>query len=83
MSVQVALRLPEQVVELIDRTVTSGAAKNRTEFIESAIERDLRRRIALHDADVLRSAGTDSDLESLAVWAANNTVPLENELSHA
>lgn len=53
MSIQIAVRLPDDVVEFVDRQVATGAAKSRAEFIWHAIERERRRLAAERDVEIL------------------------------
>ena len=56
MSVQIAVRLPEEAVDFVDAQVSSGAAKSRADFIWHAIKREQRRLAAEHDLAVLIAA---------------------------
>jgi Arc/MetJ-type ribon-helix-helix transcriptional regulator len=53
MSTQIAVRLPDEIVEFLDAQVSSGAAKSRADFIWHAIKREQRRLRALHDIEIL------------------------------
>ncbi|MGI8626760.1 MAG: YlcI/YnfO family protein [Geodermatophilaceae bacterium] len=75
MSTQIAVRLPDELVKFIDATVSSGAASSRAAVVASAVERELRRHIAARDAQILARLSSDSDLDSLAEYAAK--VPLD------
>jgi Arc/MetJ-type ribon-helix-helix transcriptional regulator len=43
MSIQIALRLPEAVVEYIDEQVRSGRAKSRSQVVARFVDRNRRR----------------------------------------
>lgn len=68
MSTQIAVRLPDQLVAQMDDLVAAGDAASRTALVSSAIERELRRRIAERDAAILRAQGTRDDLDGLVDW---------------
>jgi Arc/MetJ-type ribon-helix-helix transcriptional regulator len=70
MSVQIAVRLPESVVEFLDRLVAEGQATSRASVVERALAREFRRLIAARDAAILAEAGADPDMDSLADYAA-------------
>jgi Arc/MetJ-type ribon-helix-helix transcriptional regulator len=70
MSKQVAVRLPDDIVEFIDRLVQRGAATSRAAVVVRALERERRREVAARDAAVLAKIGADPDLDSLAEYAA-------------
>ena len=83
MSVQIALRLPEAVVEYIDAQVEAGRAKSRSDVVARFVERDRRRERAARDVEVLlaeRQAGivekTD-DLDALAATASSTALDLD------
>jgi Arc/MetJ-type ribon-helix-helix transcriptional regulator len=62
MSTQIAIRLPEEIVEFVDSQVASGAAKSRADFIWHAIKREQRRLAAERDAAIYAREGEDPDL---------------------
>lgn len=67
MSIQIAVRLPDQLVNSLDELVTSGAARSRASVIERALLRELRYQRMLQEVEILNSGlGADDDLESLA-----------------
>lgn len=69
MSKQIAVRLPDEIVEFVDELVSAGAAKSRAAVVSRALERERRRAIAARDAAIL-SRGRDPDMDSLAEYAA-------------
>ena len=76
MSKQIAVRLPDDIVEFIDRLVQRGAASSRAAVVARALERERRREIAARDAAILAKAGEDADLDNLAEYAART--PLDD-----
>lgn len=74
MTVQVAVRLPEAVVERMDVAIQRGWAKNRTRFITNALERDIRRMSAEQDRQILQQKGAADDLDELVAWTAAELV---------
>lgn len=77
MSTQIAVRLPDALVEFIDATVASGVASSRAAVVASAVERELRRHIAARDAQILTGLSSDSDLDGLAEYAAKVPIDLD------
>jgi Arc/MetJ-type ribon-helix-helix transcriptional regulator len=71
MSRQIAVRLPDELVEFLDRLVQRGAATSRAEVVARALQRERRREIAARDAEILARASNDPDLDSLAEHAAH------------
>jgi Arc/MetJ-type ribon-helix-helix transcriptional regulator len=72
MTTQIAVRLPDDIVEFLDQLVAQGHAKSRAAAVTRALELDRRWRLAEHDAAVYAHS-EDRDMDSLAAWAARNT----------
>ncbi len=77
MSKQIAVRLPEDVVDFIDRVVADGQASSRAVVIARALARERRRAIAARDAAILAAAGDDPDMDSLAEHVVPRPLGLE------
>jgi Arc/MetJ-type ribon-helix-helix transcriptional regulator len=75
-SIQIAVRLPESMVEFLDRLVAEGQAPSRASVVERALAREIRRQIAARDAAILAEAGEDRDLDSLANYAAGTPMDI-------
>jgi Arc/MetJ-type ribon-helix-helix transcriptional regulator len=76
-STQIAVRLPEELVEFIDRLVADGRAPSRAAVVSQALQRERRREFAARDAAILAGvAGDDDDLGSLVENAAR--IPLDD-----
>jgi len=76
MSKQIAVRLPEDLVEFIDQLVDHGQATSRAVVVARAVDRERRREIAARDAAILSQASGDPDLDRLAEYAART--PLDD-----
>jgi Arc/MetJ-type ribon-helix-helix transcriptional regulator len=74
MSKQIAVRLPDDIVEFIDQLVDSGAASSRAVVVARAVDRERRREIAARDAAILAQVRSDPDLDSLAEYAARTSL---------
>ena len=72
MSTQIAIRLPEEMVAFLDKAVAEGKAASRAALVGVALEREMRRQAAEHDAAILRQQGTDDDLDALVTWTASH-----------
>ncbi len=70
MSKQIAVRLPEDLVTFVDDLVIRGDAASRAAVVSRALERERRRKVAERDAVILASAGRDTDMDTLAEFAA-------------
>jgi len=69
MTKQIAVRLPDHLVEFVDSLVSDGEAKSRAAVVTRALERERRRTIAARDVAILVREGSDPDLASLASYA--------------
>ncbi|MCF6390961.1 antitoxin [Mycobacterium sp. MBM] len=71
MSKQIAVRLPDEVVDFIDREVAQRRVESRASFVLKALERERRRLIAARDAAILTKRATaDDDFDELAAHAS-------------
>jgi Arc/MetJ-type ribon-helix-helix transcriptional regulator len=70
MSKQIAVRLPDELVEFVDTAVASGHARSRASVVRRALERERRRAVAERDAEILARTGPDTELSRLAEHAA-------------
>ena len=68
MNVQVSVRLDERLVERLDDLVRSGEARSRAEVVESALERELRRRLYAKDVAVYSRDGEDPETDDFLEW---------------
>ncbi|PRB02917.1 hypothetical protein [Microbacterium sp. MYb64] len=68
MSTQIAVRLPDPVVEFLDREVSAGRASSRAAIVASALEREMRRLLADRDVEILQREGAADDLDGLVDW---------------
>jgi len=76
MSIQIAVRLPSQLVNSLDELVDSGAARSRASVIERALLRELRYQRMVQEVEILNSEiGADEDLDSLARFGSG--LPLD------
>ena len=76
MSKQIAVRLPDDLVDFVDDLVKEGNAKSRATVVTRALQREQRRQFAARDAAIAR-AGPDADMDSLARHVARAPLDLE------
>jgi Arc/MetJ-type ribon-helix-helix transcriptional regulator len=69
MSKQIAVRLPDELVEFVDEVVDSGSERSRASVVARALERERRRVAAERDARILAREGPDPELAGLAKHA--------------
>jgi len=77
MSTQIAVRLPDEMVDYLDQLVAEGKATSRASVVEQALAREIRRHIAARDAVILAGLGPDQDMESLAAYAVRLQMDLD------
>jgi len=78
MSIQIAVRLPDQLVNSLDELVDSGAARSRASVIERALLRELRYQRMLQEVEILNSKiGADEDLDALARFSGNAALDVD------
>ncbi len=76
MTRQIAVRLPDGIVDFIDHLVSEGRDPSRAAVVARAVERERRRELAAKDARILSRAVDDDDLDTLARYAAGAPVDL-------
>jgi Arc/MetJ-type ribon-helix-helix transcriptional regulator len=77
MSKQIAVRLPEDIVEFVDGLIRDGKADSRAMVVTRALQHERRRSIAARDAAILARAGRDADMDSLVDHVAHAPLDLE------
>lgn len=77
MTKQIAVRLPDDLVDFVDTLIKDGKASSRATVVTRALERERRRAIAAQDAAILERAGADADMDRLAEQVAGAPLDLE------
>ena len=77
MSIQIAVRLSEDIVEFIDQLVESGKEPSRAAVVARALSREKRRMIAARDAEILAHLSEYDELSDLAAYATRSTLELD------
>jgi Arc/MetJ-type ribon-helix-helix transcriptional regulator len=70
MSKQIAVRLPDELVDFVDELVGSGGGRSRAAVVTQALERERRRVVAARAAEILARTGPDPELAGLAEHTA-------------
>jgi Arc/MetJ-type ribon-helix-helix transcriptional regulator len=78
MTVQITVRLPDELVEFVDALVVEGAVKSRAEAVLWALLRDRRRRVALADVEILRGHGNDPELDAFVDYTSDHPLELDD-----
>lgn len=74
MSTQITVRLPDEMVRLVDAMVASGQARSRASVVERALEHEMRRLLVERDVAILRGDPPEGDLGALAAWVQRRPV---------
>lgn len=69
MTTQISVRLPDEMVRFLDRSVASGTAASRAALVALALEREMRLQASQQDAQILREQGSADDLDELVAWS--------------
>lgn len=77
MSKQIAVRLPDELVDFVDDLVRSGQGKSRAAVVVRALERERRRAVAERDALILAEVGDDPELAGLAEYVAGLSLDID------
>jgi Arc/MetJ-type ribon-helix-helix transcriptional regulator len=82
MTVQITVRVPDDLVAFADALVAEGDARSRADVVSRALRRERRRHAALADVEILkrRRAAEEAgdDLDALADFAARQPVDLDD-----
>lgn len=76
MTRQIAVRLPDELVEFVDQLVEQGQAASRAAVVAHALDQERRQAIAARDAAILARSEPDPDLDGLAEFASRT--PLDD-----
>jgi Arc/MetJ-type ribon-helix-helix transcriptional regulator len=78
-SIQIAVRLPDELVAYVDQAVAAGRVKSRAELVARLVERDARRQRAEEDLQRLIRRGAVNDPEALAIVesVAETALPID------
>ncbi len=77
MTRQIAVRLPEEIVDFVDGLVSEGKANSRASVVNRALERERRRAMAAKDVAILIEVGDYPDMDRLAEHAAHPPLGLD------
>ena len=72
MSKQIAVRLPDELVDFLDELVASGDEASRASIVTRSLKREKRRLGALKDVEILTRLGEDPELVAFAEYSSRN-----------
>jgi Arc/MetJ-type ribon-helix-helix transcriptional regulator len=68
MSIQIAVRLPDDMVRFVDRLIEAGRGSSRAAVITRALDRERRHEMAVQDAAIYAESGDDADMVDLVQY---------------
>lgn len=77
MSKQIAVRLPDDLVDFVDARVGAGEERSRAAVVTRALQRERRRVVAARDAELLQATEPDTELEAFARHTARGPLGLD------
>lgn len=77
MSKQIAVRLPDDLVDFLDELVASGDEASRASIVTRALKREKRRLGTLTDVEILKRLGEDPELIQFAEYSSRNLPELD------
>lgn len=78
MSKQIAVRLPDDLVDFLDALITEGRFDSRAAIVSRELKRFKRRVEAERDAEIYRREGDDPELVAIAEHMTQHPIPLED-----
>jgi Arc/MetJ-type ribon-helix-helix transcriptional regulator len=77
MSKQIAVRLPDELVDFVDGLINEGKASSRAVVVTRALERERRRAVAARDVSILAGVSEDTDMDNLAQHVVGAALDIE------
>lgn len=77
MSKQIAVRLPDDLVEFMDQLVAQGEEASRASIVTRALKRERRRLGTLRDIEILKRSEPDEDMNAMVAYLARRPIGLE------
>jgi Arc/MetJ-type ribon-helix-helix transcriptional regulator len=78
MTIQITVRLPDELVHFVDEQIAEGAVASRAEAVTRALIRERRRQTALADVAILRQGGDDPDMVAIGEYTATHPIELDD-----
>ena len=76
MSIQVTVRLPDELVAFMDEQVAAQHARSRADVVARALKREQRRLAGLRDAEIYAKTEPDEDMHALTAYVSAHPVAL-------
>jgi len=77
MSKEIALQLPDDLVDFMDGLVACGEEVSQATIILRALKRERRRLGILQDIEILKRLGPDPDMDAFVAYSARQPFDLD------
>jgi Arc/MetJ-type ribon-helix-helix transcriptional regulator len=77
MSKQIAVRLPDDLVEFMDSLVAGGEEDSRASIVLRALKRERRRLDTLRDIEILKRTEPDAEMDAMVGYLAHRPIGLD------
>ncbi len=77
MTIQIAVRLPDELVTYVDQQVQSGLVPSRAAAVSRALERERRREIAERDAAIYLARGEVEEFKPMVTHLSGSHLDLD------
>ena len=78
MTIQITVRLPDDLVAFVDAQVANGEVGSRAQAVARALACEQRRQVALRDVAILAAAPLDPDLDGLVAHTSAHPLELDD-----
>jgi Arc/MetJ-type ribon-helix-helix transcriptional regulator len=78
MTIQVTVRLPDDLVSFMDEEVAAEHARSRADVVARALRRLRRHHVALKDAEIYTLTEPDDDLLAIVEYTGSHPVRLDD-----
>lgn len=78
MSKQIAVRLPDDIVDFMDDLVAKGDEASRATIVLRALKRERRRLGTLQDIEILKRTEPDEDMNAMVAYLAKRPIGLDD-----
>jgi Arc/MetJ-type ribon-helix-helix transcriptional regulator len=77
MTIQVTVRLPEDLVAFMDEEVAADHARSRADVVARALRGLRRHHVALKDAEIYAMTEPDDDMLAIIEYTGTHPLPLD------
>lgn len=79
MTVQMTVRIPDDLAAFVDAQVTAGTAPSRAVAVAEALRHERRRQEQQREIAILIATEPDPESMAIAEWASKNVPPIDDD----